>query len=72
MDPERLTHAVPSFEQVRRIARPQSVVLLAETVRAARDVRGERVEHLKQRVWETAYAVPTRDLAAGVLRGMNQ
>jgi anti-sigma28 factor (negative regulator of flagellin synthesis) len=53
---------------VTRIARPESVVLLAETVRAARDlIRRQRVDGLKERVSEGGYAVSSKDLAQRVL-----
>ena len=54
-------------EKVARIARPESVVLLAATVRAALEVRGERIDGLRNQVTEGAYTIPTRDLAARVL-----
>jgi anti-sigma28 factor (negative regulator of flagellin synthesis) len=51
-----------------RIARPESVVILAATVRAAREpLRGERIEGLKERVSEGGYAVSSKDLAQRVL-----
>jgi anti-sigma28 factor (negative regulator of flagellin synthesis) len=59
---------VPGVERVARIARPESVVLLAATVRAALDVRGERVDGLKAQLTDGAYSVPTRRLAERVLR----
>jgi anti-sigma28 factor (negative regulator of flagellin synthesis) len=50
------------------IARPESVVLLAATVRAAREMlRRERIDGLKERVSEGGYAVPSKDLAQRVL-----
>jgi anti-sigma28 factor (negative regulator of flagellin synthesis) len=53
---------------VAHIARPESVVILAATVRAARElVRGERIEGLKERVSEGGYAVSSKDLAQRVL-----
>jgi anti-sigma28 factor (negative regulator of flagellin synthesis) len=53
---------------VANIARPESVVLLAETVRAARElVRGERIDGLKERVSDGGYAVSSKDLAQRVL-----
>ena len=54
---------IPGVEKVRRIARPESVVLLAATVRAALEVRGERVTGLRQQVTKGAYAVAPKDLA---------
>ena len=49
---------------ITNIARPESVVLLAETVRAAREVlRRERIDGLKERVSEGGYAVSSKDLA---------
>jgi hypothetical protein len=59
---------IPGIEKVRRIARPESVVLLAATVRAALEVRGERVVGLRQKVTKGAYAVPTKDLAERFLK----
>jgi anti-sigma28 factor (negative regulator of flagellin synthesis) len=58
---------VPGAERVRRIARPESVVLLAATVRAALEVRGERIDGLRAQLSDGAYAIPTRDLAERVL-----
>ena len=53
---------------VARIARPESVVLLAATVRAAREVlRGERIDGLKERVSDGGYAVSSKALAQRVL-----
>jgi anti-sigma28 factor (negative regulator of flagellin synthesis) len=50
------------------IARPESVVLLAATVRAAREMlRRERIDGLKERVSEGGYAVSSKDLAERVL-----
>ncbi|GAC1323182.1 MAG: hypothetical protein NVSMB2_20740 [Chloroflexota bacterium] len=52
-----------------RIARPESVVLLAETVRAAREqLRGERIAGLKEQMTSASgYAVSSKDLAERVL-----
>jgi anti-sigma28 factor (negative regulator of flagellin synthesis) len=53
---------------VANIARPESVVMLAETVRAARELlRGDRIDGLKERVSEGGYAVSSKDLAQRVL-----
>ena len=53
---------------VANIARPESVVLLAATVRAARELlRRERIDGLKERVSDGGYAVPSKDLAQRVL-----
>ena len=53
---------------VTRIARPESVVLLAQTVRAARELlRPQRIDGLKERVSEGGYAVSSKDLAHDVL-----
>ena len=53
---------------VTRIARPESVVMLAQTVRAARELlRRQRIDGLKERVSEGGYAVPSKDLAQRVL-----
>ena len=51
------------------IARPESVVLLAETVRAARELmRAGRIDGLKERVSkEGAYAISSKELAQRVL-----
>jgi anti-sigma28 factor (negative regulator of flagellin synthesis) len=54
---------IPGIEKVRRIARPESVVILAATVRAALELRSERVAPLRQQVTKGAYAVPTKELA---------
>jgi anti-sigma28 factor (negative regulator of flagellin synthesis) len=58
---------VPGVEKVARIARPESVVLLAATVRAALEVRGARIDGLRAQLTEGAYAIRTRDLAERVL-----
>jgi anti-sigma28 factor (negative regulator of flagellin synthesis) len=51
-----------------RIARPESVVILAATVRAAREqLRQQRIAGLKERVSEGGYTVSSKDLAARVL-----
>ncbi len=53
---------------VAHIARPESVVMLAATVRAARELpRRAWIEGLKLRVSEGGYAVSSKDLAARVL-----
>lgn len=53
---------------VGNIARPESVVMLAETVRAARELlRRERIDGLKERVSEGGYAVASKELAQCVL-----
>ena len=53
---------------VANIARPESVVMLAATVRAARELlRRERIDGLKERVSEGGYAVSSKDLAQRVL-----
>ena len=50
-------------------ARPPSVVLLAQTVRAARDeLRRERILQLKERLSSGGYSVSSRQLAERVLR----
>ena len=50
------------------IARPESVVMLAATVRAARELlRRQRIDGLKERVSEGGYAVSSKDLAQRVL-----
>jgi anti-sigma28 factor (negative regulator of flagellin synthesis) len=49
---------------VTHIARPESVVMLAAAVRAARELsRSERIEGLKERVSDGGYAVSSKDLA---------
>lgn len=49
-------------------ARPESMVILAETVRAAREEwRGERIEGLKERLSDGGYVVSSKDLAQRVL-----
>ena len=46
----------------------QSVVILAQTVRAARELwRRERIDGIKERVSEGGYAVSSKDLAQRVL-----
>jgi anti-sigma28 factor (negative regulator of flagellin synthesis) len=53
---------------VTNIARPESVVMLAATVRAAREMmRRERIDGLKERVSDGGYAVSSKDLAHRVL-----
>ena len=53
---------------VTNIARPESVVMLAAQVRAARELmRRERIDGLKERVSEGGYAVSSKDLAQRVL-----
>lgn len=53
---------------VANIARPESVVMLAATVRAARELlRPERIDGLKERVSDGGYAVSSKDLAQRVL-----
>jgi anti-sigma28 factor (negative regulator of flagellin synthesis) len=56
------------LKDVSRIARPESVVMLAATVRAARELlRTVRIEGLKERVSEGGYVVSSKDLAQRVL-----
>jgi hypothetical protein len=71
MDVQRLKKVMPgAAARVGRIARPESVLLLAETVRAALDVRDERIAPLKAQVTtDAAYMIPTKDLAARLLNG---
>ena len=53
---------------VANIARPESVVMLAATVRAARELHGRAlIEALKERVSEGGYVVSSKDLAQRVL-----
>ena len=53
---------------VTNIARPESVVMLAAQVRAARELlRRERIDGIKERVSEGGYAVSSKDLAQRVL-----
>ena len=54
-------------DDIAHIARPASLVLLAETVRAARDVGGERIHGLKEQVCEGDYAISSKHLAKRVL-----
>ena len=50
------------------IAHPESVVMLAATVRAAREMlRRDRIEGLKVRVSDASYIVSSKDLAQNVL-----
>jgi anti-sigma28 factor (negative regulator of flagellin synthesis) len=53
---------------VAHIARPESVVMLAATVRAASDLyRRDRIDGLKERVSDGGYMVSSKDLAERVL-----
>lgn len=53
---------------VAHIARPESVVMLAATVRAAREMqRAERIVGLKERVSEGGYDVSSKALALSFL-----
>jgi hypothetical protein len=53
---------------VAHIARPESVVMLAATVRAARELpRLAWIERLKERVSQGGYVVSSKDLAERVL-----
>ena len=53
---------------VANIARPESVVMLAATVRAARELHGRAlIEALKERVSEGGYEVSSKELAQRVL-----
>ena len=53
---------------VAHIARPESVVMLAATVRAAREMlRRDRIDGLKVRVSDASYMVSSKDLAQNVL-----
>ena len=53
---------------VAHIARPESVVMLAATVRAARELlRRDRIDGLKERVSDGGYSVSSKDLAHRVL-----
>ena len=50
------------------IARPESVVMLAATVRASRELwRRDRLDGLKERVSAATYMVSSKDLAQRVL-----
>jgi len=50
------------------IAHPESVVMLAATVRAAREMlRRDRIDGLKVRVSDASYIVSSKDLAQNVL-----
>jgi hypothetical protein len=53
---------------VAHIAHPESVVMLAATVRAAREMlRRDRIDGLKVRVSDASYIVSSKDLAQNVL-----
>jgi hypothetical protein len=53
---------------VANIAHPESVVMLAATVRAARELHGRAlIDGLKERVSEGGYLVSSKDLAQRVL-----
>ena len=66
-DPGRGTYARRAAD-VAHIARPESVVLLAETVRAAREsLQSRRIDGLKERLSVGGYAVSSKDLAQRVL-----
>lgn len=71
MDRDRLAQRaiIGDPEALARIARPESVVLLAATVRAAREqLRRDRIAGLKEQMTsESGYAVPSKDLAERVL-----
>ncbi|HEV7664278.1 MAG TPA: hypothetical protein VGQ62_12130 [Chloroflexota bacterium] len=57
-----------SADDLARIARPESVVILAATVRAAREAnRCEQIDGLKERLSDGGYAVSSKDLAQCVL-----
>jgi anti-sigma28 factor (negative regulator of flagellin synthesis) len=57
-----------SASGVAHIARPESVVILTATVRAAHEVvRRKRVDGLKERVSDGGYSVSSKDLAQRVL-----
>jgi hypothetical protein len=57
-----------SAHDLGHIARPESVVLLAATVRAAReDMRCAQIDGLKERLSDGGYAVSSKDLAQCVL-----
>ena len=60
-------HNTSHYTHLGRIARPESVVILAETVRHAREVRGERIDVLKQRMSDGGYSNSTNQLAQRVL-----
>jgi anti-sigma28 factor (negative regulator of flagellin synthesis) len=62
------TNLISRPDHVGRIARPESVVMLTATVRAARELlRAGRIEGLKERVSEGGYAVSSKELAQRVL-----
>jgi anti-sigma28 factor (negative regulator of flagellin synthesis) len=53
---------------VAHIARPESVVMLTATVRAAREMqRAERIAGLKEQLLEGGYDVSSKDLAVRFL-----
>lgn len=69
-DRDASSHYLPvDAATVSRIARPESIVLLAETVRAAREqLRRERIKDLKQQMTSgDGYTVPSKELAQRVL-----
>jgi anti-sigma28 factor (negative regulator of flagellin synthesis) len=59
--------SAPRALDIAHIARPESVVILAETVRRARELRGERIDGLKERMSDGAYNVSSKRLAQRVL-----
>ena len=62
------TRITGNVADVAHIARPESVVMLAATVRAARETqRAERIADLKERLLEGGYDVSSKDLAARFL-----
>ena len=65
-----------SARDIQHIARPESVVILAATVRAARELmREERIGRLKEQLSEpadAAYDVPSERLARRVLDSLRQ
>jgi hypothetical protein len=74
--PTRCAAVPASAPDLRRIARPESVVILAATVRAARELmREERIGRLKEQLSEpadSAYGVPSARLARRVLDSLRQ
>lgn len=61
-------HTIIRTPDVTNIARPESVVMLAAQVRAAREMlRRDRIDGIKERVSDGGYAVSSKDLAQRVL-----
>jgi anti-sigma28 factor (negative regulator of flagellin synthesis) len=61
-----------SLRDIAHIARPASVVLLAETVRAARESHGAPIDVLKDQVCDGDYAVSSKHLAERLLASLRR